>query len=101
VSDRFATNSLGTPYIASMFEQTIARYDAEFYGYVNGDILFTEEVVTTMKAVSAAIQRGEVDRRVLVFGRRFNVNMTEDVADLEQESTPLVLPATTAADLRR
>jgi hypothetical protein len=68
---------------------------------VNGDIVLTEEAVDTMRAVSAAIRRREVDRRVLVFGRRFNVNMTEVVADLEHDTVPLTLPVTTPNEMLR
>ncbi|KAK2178331.1 hypothetical protein NP493_547g01069 [Ridgeia piscesae] len=60
------------PYVKGIYESAMDVYDAPFYGYCNGDILFDSSIVKTLR---------EVERRLyalnttMVTGRRINVKM--------------------------
>ena len=64
------------PYLKDIYESAMDAYDAPFYGYCNGDILFDSGIVKTLR---------EVERRLyalnttMVTGRRINVKMNLSV----------------------
>ena len=75
----------GFPTVRSIMRNTEAaarKAGAAFYGYANGDILFTADLVATLRLVSEASHShflaSSISRRgVMIIGRRTNVNFTE------------------------
>ena len=72
------TNAFGTPFIADMINTiTSDAYDSEFYGFANGDILFDDSLVKTLRAIiehKATLPTAPV----LVVGRRINYKINDN-----------------------
>ncbi|KAL3874618.1 hypothetical protein ACJMK2_037605 [Sinanodonta woodiana] len=70
----------GAPVLKTMFKTVIEKYSGSvLYGYANSDILFTDDLVSTLEAV---VTYYNDSTPVLVTGRRTNVpNITQEVAD--------------------
>ncbi|ELT94873.1 hypothetical protein CAPTEDRAFT_205375 [Capitella teleta] len=66
-------NSHHTPYINNMFEYIYNHYKSEYYGFANGDILFSRSLAETLGAIKNATGR----KSVMVVGQRNNVNYHE------------------------
>lgn len=62
------------PVLKSMVLHALTAFaDHEFYGYANGDILFDESLIKTLKSIREKIPQ---ERPILVVGQRTNVNFT-------------------------
>ena len=45
-------NDIGLPYLKEMYFETARQFpNCTFYGFANGDILFTTDITETLKAV--------------------------------------------------
>ncbi len=86
-------NEFGTPYLKEMYQAAMKMSQSHFYGYINGDILFTEALINTLQVVSK-------DRIVntkacsMVIGIRTNVNIDSNAktpfykfTDIEKAAT--------------
>ncbi|VDI57070.1 Hypothetical predicted protein [Mytilus galloprovincialis] len=61
----------GVPVLKDLFYASFASQDSEFYAYANGDILFTNDLIDTIKAV---IRSNIGDAKDLLFiGKRYDV----------------------------
>ena len=66
----------GVPVLKFMYVDVIAAFNSTFYGYANGDILFTNQIVETLLSIAKAI---DLEKATLIVGKRTNVvNVTED-----------------------
>ena len=63
-------NQHGTPFLHDMYLKAFAATDSYFGMYANGDILFSEDFVTTMCSLKSAIDHGVIKERVLLGERR-------------------------------
>ncbi|CAG2242157.1 unnamed protein product [Mytilus edulis] len=61
----------GVPILKYMFYATMAAEDSLFYAYANGDILFTDGLIKSIKAVKKSKLGGARD--LLMIGRRYDV----------------------------
>jgi hypothetical protein len=78
------------PYLKEMYNNTAHQFPGcAFYGYSNGDILYTRGLVDTLTAVN---QVNDVLERILVIGRRTNTPCCD---------RPLYLPDEVALAARR
>ncbi len=72
-------NTMGTPVLKDMFLQTFANYKSHFIGFCNGDILFDDALVTTLRGL---VRYFDYLNTTLVIGRRTNYylkkNLTQD-----------------------
>jgi hypothetical protein len=59
------------PVLRSMFIAAKAKYNSTFYGYANGDILFTESLVKTLRTLNM-YKDNIIFKQILVVGRRHN-----------------------------
>jgi hypothetical protein len=66
-----STNKHGTPYLKPMYARVFEDYNATFYGYANGDILFDSGLVKTLKMIKTELKT--LRNNVLVVGRRHNI----------------------------
>ena len=48
------------------------KYDCDYYGYINGDILLSSSIIQTLRNISNLIQQHKLFPRVLITGRRTN-----------------------------
>ena len=72
ISD-FQTNPFHLPYIRSFFSKpTDLPYTCQFYGYVNGDILLSPQILDILNETLHQIAIGAFSPHVLVVGRRTN-----------------------------
>ena len=72
ISD-FKTNPFHLPYIRSIFSKlTSLPYSCQFYGYLNGDILLSPQILDVLNETLRHIAAGAFSPRVLVVGRRTN-----------------------------
>eukprot|EP00040_Diaphanoeca_grandis_P017735 m.92984 g.92984 ORF g.92984 m.92984 type:complete len:668 (+) comp26590_c1_seq1:640-2643(+) len=77
-------NAAGTPYVTNLFvaaEKAAVRVGARFAGFSNGDIAYDETLFFVLSKVSDAIEAGKVKKRVVVVGRRLNIDSALDNAD--------------------
>jgi len=73
-------NKFGTPKLKPMFSKIFDTYNSSFYGFANGDILFSQSLSHTLKKIEAKLER--LYNNVLVVGQRtnFNINLNESDA---------------------
>lgn len=72
ISD-FETNPFHLPYIRSIFSKlTSLPYSCQFYGYLNGDILLSPQILDVLNETLHQIAAGVFSPHVLVVGRRTN-----------------------------
>ncbi|KAK3611762.1 hypothetical protein CHS0354_014111 [Potamilus streckersoni] len=68
----------GAPTIKAMFKQVKELYDTYWYGYFNGDILLTEDILETLEYVSRVSDHFP-NASIFIIGRRINVlNVTSE-----------------------
>lgn len=60
------------PVLREMFLTAMEKYDTPWYGYINADILFTSDLIKTLRFISSTFPLNT--SRVLITGRRTNVN---------------------------
>ncbi|XP_014787946.1 uncharacterized protein LOC106881932 [Octopus bimaculoides] len=62
------------PVLKSMIVDVLASFtNYDFYGYANGDILFDESLINTLKSIKEKIPQ---NKPILIVGQRINVNFT-------------------------
>ena len=72
ISD-FKTNPFHLPYIRSLFAKLQdLPFSCRFYGYLNGDILLSPQILDVLNETLRQISAGVFSRHVLVVGRRTN-----------------------------
>ena len=69
VSSLTHSYAIGTPLLAPMYQRAYQKR-AYFYGYTNGDILFGENLITSLHVVKQMITDGKMSTKVLITGRR-------------------------------
>ncbi len=76
----------GVPVLSKMFTKVISLFDASFYGYANGDILFDESLTLTLISLQ---QEYYVAKDTFIIGRRLNHDTTvqDSIASLDQLRT--------------
>lgn len=65
-------NYKNTPFFKSLIGILQEKYSCDYYGYVNGDILLSSTILSTLRNVSHFIQTKQLHPRVLITGRRTN-----------------------------
>lgn len=73
----------GVPVLPAMFTAATNQFKSEFYGFANGDILFTRTLVDTLEHILCNLEESSRRRGVLIVGRRYNVpasRVTDEVA---------------------
>jgi hypothetical protein len=88
----------GFPTIRGIMKEALAaarRAGASYYGYANGDILFTEDLVATLRLVSEASRADffppsssllGAQPGVMIIGRRTNFNFADYVDHIDHQS---------------
>jgi len=63
-----------------MFAKIFDIYNSSFYGFANGDILFSQNLIHTLKKIEQKLDR--IENNVLVIGQRRNyvINLNESDA---------------------
>ena len=77
ILEELDSNLHGTPFLQSMFQQLETDFCTPSYyiGYINANILFDHQLITTFKAILKASQDQMIHRRLLIMGRCTDVNM--------------------------
>ncbi|CAE7940337.1 unnamed protein product, partial [Symbiodinium sp. KB8] len=88
VTDGFRAAPYGAPYLRDMYAWVRQHSQSPFYGFMNADILFGPDLVDAVDVVLRGIANGTLGKRVLVTGRRFNVEMPLPFADGHAWSVP-------------
>jgi len=79
-----AGNPAGTPYVTNLFvaaEKNALRAGATFAGFSNGDIAYDETLFFTLTKIAKSIEKNEIKKRVVVIGRRLNIDSALDNAE--------------------
>ena len=63
--------------LPAMIENLIQNYDALYYGYANGDILFDQNLATSLIAVSRSSYASRFKNTFLLVGKRSNLQVTK------------------------
>ena len=58
------------PVLPNMFQSVMREFDSDFYGYANADLLFTDDLVTTLETILCEM---DFTRSLLVVGKRTNI----------------------------
>lgn len=70
-------SSSSPPVLKDLFKFATSSFNTPWYGYANGDILFTDDLINTIGNIHETIGSSQ---RVLITGRRTNVeNITKDM----------------------
>lgn len=77
------TSKQGVPILRHMFLHAQDHYNATYYGYANGDILFTRGLVNTLEAVKPSLPNM---KQLLIVGRRTNFQLKpkQSISTLEE-----------------
>ncbi len=67
-------NEFGTPYLKEMYQAAMNMSQSYFYGYINGDILFTETLINTLQVLAEDVSVSTYACS-MVTGIRTNVNI--------------------------
>ena len=68
-------NEYGYPVFKSMFDVVMSTWDAEWYGYMNADMLFDASLMQTIEYIEA---KSDVITVPMLVGRRYNVEVSTD-----------------------
>lgn len=65
----------GTPVLPAMFHDVMMKYKSRYYGFANGDILFTKKLTDTLEQIACQVESGSItdEKGILIVGRRINV----------------------------
>jgi len=78
-------NRFGTPKLKPMFSTIFNSYDSLFYGFANGDILFSQSLIRTLKGIEQKLER--LNNNVLVVGQRrnsfININQSDAIYNID------------------
>ena len=58
------------PVLPDMFLEAQSKFKSTFYGYANGDLLFTDGLMNTLQKIFCAFQE---NKKILIVGKRTNV----------------------------
>lgn len=73
----------GVPVLKAMFEQVVGVVDSQFYAYINGDIIFTSDLIKTLHAVKESKIYMYDD--LLVIGQRTDVCFVTTAESIDYE----------------
>ena len=73
-------NQHGFPVFKSMFNVTMETWDARWYGYMNGDMLFDETLLSTIQFVES--QKRTVQ---MIAGRRYNLRVCSNFVTISYD----------------
>ena len=68
-------NKFGYPVLKSMFDVAMSTWDAEWYGYMNADMLFDASLLQTIEFIES---KSDVITIPMLVGRRYNVEVSTD-----------------------
>ena len=68
-------NEYGYPVFKSMFDVAMSTWDAEWYGYMNADMLFDASLLQTIEFIES---KSDVITIPMLVGRRYNVEVSTD-----------------------
>ena len=69
----YETNEYGLPIVRSMLQRMREIIDADYYGYMNSDILLNSKVFDALHVVSTAVKNGEITDRIELISQVKNV----------------------------
>lgn len=76
----------GTPFVSNLFvaaEDAAIASGATFAGFSNGDIAYDDSLMSVLRMLAKKVEAGEIGRRMLVVGKRLNIDSSIDnAADL-------------------
>lgn len=70
-----SSNEFGTPFFTSLLSSLEAMTHSTFVGYMNCDLLLHSSFFESLHYVSSLQESGKLKERVMIMGRRYNVNM--------------------------
>lgn len=72
VIDHYLTNPYNMPLVRDLFQQAFHAFRADFYGYVNSDVIIDISIFSLLKDVQRRMDRKEFPRVVEVAGRVYD-----------------------------
>ncbi|ESN98507.1 hypothetical protein HELRODRAFT_192963 [Helobdella robusta] len=89
-------NNHGTPYLKPMFKEIFQKYNATYYGFANGDLLFDDGFLRSLYFVKSYLQH-PLNNNVLLVGRRTDVPLYSNntVLPYQQPTTTTITTPTT------
>lgn len=63
----------GVPVLSAMFSAAMEKFDSIFYGFANGDIIFTDSILVTLQRIWCDLIIKQLVQNMLIIGRRVNV----------------------------
>ncbi|KAK8799625.1 hypothetical protein WA158_006173 [Blastocystis sp. Blastoise] len=87
VSTNFNENQFHTPFLGSILYDLEHSIEADYYGYINGDILLPPTVIDLFHEITKMRERKLIKNKLLVVGRRLNVNIYEKDTSLYTPET--------------
>lgn len=88
-------NEHGTPFIKDMYKAAKELYHTDFYAYANGDLLFSHNLIDSLRAVQNLINHDDELGPPLVIGRRSNYVMNFTKVDKHLHEPSVVKEKTT------
>jgi hypothetical protein len=73
-TQRPPVTSRGLPVVKHMFIRALEMYNTPYYGYANGDILFTNDLMISLQGISNYTFHGI--KGLLIVGKRINYNVS-------------------------
>lgn len=71
--NEYETNEYGLPIVRGMLQKMKVIIDADYYGYMNSDILLSSKVFDALHVVSTAVKNSEITDRIELISRVKNV----------------------------
>lgn len=71
---QYERNVNGIPFLPSLFQEIESRYQANFVGFLNSDILLSQSLIQSLLAVKDAMDSGQLLSKVFLSGQRTNVD---------------------------
>lgn len=71
------TNTYGTPFFNPMMTYVEETFDASFYGYCNGDLLFHSSIIRVLHTLDKLIQDGVLQSKVCIKWRGDKANVRQ------------------------
>ena len=78
--------SVGLPVVKNLFLDVMSFTHTDYYGFSNGDILFSKDLMATIKVVDKFHNLHFPGTRFLIVGGRWNVNSTSIGTDVTNTS---------------
>ena len=81
---RPSKTAIGIPILKYMYLDAMKKYRSKFYAYVNGDILFTQNLIDTLRFITGSSKINQT-HPMLIVGQRTNVkNVSEQQASTHE-----------------